>query len=133
MNQIKAVSLVIPYHKNKSNYLWFQIRDSDDEFKGMHEFAGGKIEPQETPVQAAVREFHEEVGLEIEESDLKLIKIHNHSKVDNFIFYIFLLSIEQDELSSGGWKVVDESVLKQESLCIPPENYIFMRDILKTL
>lgn len=133
MNKIKAVSLVIPYHKDKSNYLWFQIRESNDELSGMYEFSGGKIEPNESPVQAAIREFNEEVGIKIQDSDLNLIKIHNHSKVDNFIFYIFLLSDAKDKLSKDGWKLVDDNVLKQESLNIPSENYIFMRDILKTL
>lgn len=133
MNGIRTVSIVIPYHKDKSNYLWFQTRESNDELSGMHEFPGGKIEPSESPVQAAIREFNEEVGIKIQESDLKLIKIHNHSKVDNFVFYIFLLADAKDKLDKEGWKLVDDSVLKSENLPIPAENYVFMRDILKTL
>ena len=32
---------------------------------GMYEFPGGKIEPEETPEQALIREFREELGVEL--------------------------------------------------------------------
>ncbi len=43
-------------------------RRSDDagHLPGALEFPGGKIEPSETPAQAAIREAREETGLEIE-------------------------------------------------------------------
>lgn len=40
------------------------------EFKGMWEFPGGKIEPDETPQQALVREILEELATEIKVGEL---------------------------------------------------------------
>jgi 8-oxo-dGTP pyrophosphatase MutT (NUDIX family) len=37
---------------------------------GQWAFPGGKIEPGERPVQAALRELHEEIGLALDESDV---------------------------------------------------------------
>lgn len=36
-------------------------------------FPGGKVDPGETPVEAIIRETHEEVGLELDPSLLKLV------------------------------------------------------------
>lgn len=40
-------------------------RADGDLFAGFWEFPGGKLEPGETPAAAAVRECHEETGLEV--------------------------------------------------------------------
>jgi len=56
------------------------IRDTDGRVlvvrkRGTSRFMlpGGKIEPDETPAQAAVRELHEEVGAELDPGSLQLL------------------------------------------------------------
>ena len=137
MNKIKAISLVIPFkYDNDGNLLlWVQKRKSEDELDGFDEFPGGKIEANESPEEAAKREFLEEVQESIKDKDLSLLKIHNHSVKENFIFYIFGLHCKDAFLDEMGWnKVLDKSELSfSGELKIPPENTLFLRDILKTM
>jgi 8-oxo-dGTP diphosphatase len=44
---------------------WMQRRSEDGPLDGAWEFPGGKVEAGESAVQAALREFKEEVGVEI--------------------------------------------------------------------
>ena len=48
-------------------------RANADHLPDVWEFPGGKIEPNETPAQAAIREAREEVGLEIKVSKAREI------------------------------------------------------------
>lgn len=133
MKEIKTISIVIPYNKEVELKLWFQKRKSKDNLDGLSEFPGGKIEANELPVEAAVREFKEEVGISISEEDLELFKIHKHSSIDNFIFYIFGLNVGLDALPFEGWSLIKDRDLNSSGLNILEENYVFMKDILKTL
>ena len=72
---IIPISIVIPYIKKDSElFLWVQDRKSSDELAGLLEFPGGKIENEETPEQAAMREVLEETGVFLDESKLKKFK-----------------------------------------------------------
>lgn len=46
-------------------------KDRPDYLKGKLNLPGGKIEKDETPIQAAVRELEEETGIKVYESDMK--------------------------------------------------------------
>jgi len=59
---------IIKTHDNK---LCLQLRNKDSfTFPGCISTFGGKIESQETPLQALIRELHEEIGVEVKESDV---------------------------------------------------------------
>lgn len=53
-------AIVVLEHQNR---LLVQRRPADGLLGGLYEFPGGKIEPGETPLEAARRELREEVGL----------------------------------------------------------------------
>ncbi len=79
--KILWISLVIFIKDVKINdgfSLWMQIRTDDGPLKGLWEFPGGNWEPNETPVEAAVREVKEETGFDVSETDLKLIQTYTH-------------------------------------------------------
>lgn len=119
--------------EGKSIQLWFQTRKSNDNLNGLLELPGGKVEANETPSQAAHREFLEEVGVTIPIDELKLLKIHGHTQVDNFIFYIFGYQSKKSLLHSEGWYEVNPFELGSLKGKVPDENLKFLEDILKTL
>lgn len=65
MKTIRVVAAVI-----RSEDKIFATARGYGEFKGQWEFPGGKIEPEETPREAVVREIQEELDVKIEVGDL---------------------------------------------------------------
>ncbi len=61
MKQIEVVAAII--HKDES---YFATQRGYGEFEGMWEFPGGKIEENETPEEALIREIREELSIDIE-------------------------------------------------------------------
>ena len=55
---------------NASGEILLQRRPEGTHMPGLWEFPGGKIEPEETPEAALVRELHEELGIGTQIADL---------------------------------------------------------------
>ena len=60
--RVKPVAVALVWHRGR---LVVGRRSATQSMAGRSEFPGGKVEPGETPEQAAVREVHEETGLEV--------------------------------------------------------------------
>lgn len=88
----------------EKNELLFQQRKADkDTFPNLWDVSvAGHINFEETPINAAVRETEEEIGLKIKTSDLRNIgtskhKIkHPNGIIDHELHHIFICKLDQD-------------------------------------
>jgi 8-oxo-dGTP diphosphatase len=69
---------------------------------GLWEFPGGKIEPAETPEDAAVRECLEETGLRVEPLSRYLTERHEYAHDRVELYFIACRSAKNVTLSPGG-------------------------------
>ena len=101
MKTIEVVAAII-----QKNHEIFATQRGYGEFKGMWEFPGGKIEPNETPEKALVREIQEELETEIQvtryltEIDYDYPDFHLHMKC-------YLCTIKSEDL-----KLLEHSAAK---------------------
>lgn len=132
---IIPISIVIPYYKSADRvFLWTQLRETNDELSGLLEFPGGKIEANEDPIQAAVREIKEETGVEI--SSQGLIKFKNYTTEScekSILLMVFIYEdIKQQFLASG---YIEIAQLQKMNSRIPPANkdiLLNLKDFFKT-
>lgn len=97
------VALVIWLSKNNSFYL--QTRSENGPLDQMLEFPGGKLEPNESPKEAAVREFEEETQFQLTPSHtLQPFKIYSYSYPDRTVkLHTFILRDEELEFKNKTW------------------------------
>jgi 8-oxo-dGTP diphosphatase len=107
--------------------LWVRLRKQTGHLDGYWEFPGGKIQDDETPLDAAVRELHEETGLQIAPSQL-----HPLSQTDfrypqrklRLHFYLLELQDSTSMPTEGAqWQTASE-LLTQRT---PPANYKILK------
>ncbi|MEH7514276.1 8-oxo-dGTP diphosphatase MutT [Gottfriedia acidiceleris] len=78
IKQIKVVGAVI---RNNQNQILCALRSPDMSIPNSWEFPGGKIEKNEKPEEALVREIQEELGCEISIADLVEDVIHEYPNI----------------------------------------------------
>ncbi len=74
---VSAVALIDP-----DGRVLLAERPKGKPMAGLWEFPGGKIEPNETPEAALIRELHEELGIETWQSCLAPLTFASHSYED---------------------------------------------------
>lgn len=99
------VSIGIPFRKREDGVeLWGQLRREDGPLNGYWEFPGGKIEADETPEMAMLREVEEETGHTFKHNKFELFSIKPYHYQDRSVMlYVFLLAAADSALSSNGW------------------------------
>jgi 8-oxo-dGTP diphosphatase len=134
--KIFPVALALFHRKTADHKLevWVQIRTDDGPFHGLLEFPGGGVEANEIPLEAAIREVEEEVGIKILASDSKFMGTYtNVLPTKTILLYVFLFP-EQSSLSGKGqWLRIDESLSAQYQGKIPGPNHRIIDDLFRAL
>ena len=115
--------------------VWVQVREDSGPYQGLLEFPGGGIEPHETPLQAAVREVEEEVGLKISPDDGKFMGLYSNPVQDKTILlYVFLFPKTPLLDGRGQWLSLRQDELSQPFQGqIPGPNHQIMDELFKAL
>lgn len=85
----KIAAMVILRHQNK----YLLLKRKNDPNQGMYVPVGGKLEPFETPLAAAIRETKEETGLEVKEVHFCGTLTETSPVKYNWVSYIYLADI----------------------------------------
>ena len=102
--------------------------------KATYQMIGGKVEQGETPLQAAIRECKEELGIDIDTKNMELIMSFKRKFdfVDVWLvkkdFDISSLVLQEDEVADAKWATVDEirELMKEGNLAKSIEIYFDM-------
>jgi 8-oxo-dGTP diphosphatase len=82
--------LVLPFSDDRTSLLLVRKEKGPAILKGLWNGVGGKIEPDEAPIHAAVREFSEETGMVIHESILRRLTTLWCDNTKIHVFYCFI-------------------------------------------
>ena len=134
MKNIIPASIVLFIKEiDESGYsLWMQKRTEGGSTHGMWEFPGGKVEADESPLDAAFREVEEEVGIDFPKSN-KLLKFKDYPyqfEDRNIVLFTFLGLKSDLPTGKGKWYRISNleksSPLKGE---IPPINHQIIDEV----
>lgn len=134
--KLLPVSLVIFFKQtSESLEVWTQRREDDGIYHGLLEFPGGKIEENESPLDAAVREVYEEVGIKIDPGLGKLMGIYPQHLTDRVILLnVFLFPESMDLQDKGEWlKITKNELSRPYKDKIPAPNHQIIDDLFNSL
>lgn len=135
--KIIPVSLCIFHRKtiNQNLEVWLQTRIDDGPYHGLLEFPGGGIEPGESPLEAAVREVDEEVGLKIDSYQGKFFGTYSRLLTDrSILLYVFLFPEVSGLNQKGQWLEITKTDLSSTYQGkIPPLNHQMIDDLFFSL
>lgn len=129
---VAAIALI-----DQQNRVLMAQRPKGKEFAGFWEFPGGKVEPQESPENALIREIFEELDVKISASDLKPLTFSSY----NYQNFHLLMPLWECRLWENTPKPMENQVLRfctldeLSSLKVPPADVelikflrIYLRD-----
>jgi 8-oxo-dGTP diphosphatase len=134
--KLLPVALALFYKQEKETlYVWTQVREDDGPYHGLLEFPGGKIEEGETPVQAAVREVEEEVGIKIDGSLGQSMGTYTNPLNGRVILlYVILFPDTEDLSGKGQWlEISGKDLSRPYSGQIPSPNHQIIDELYRSL
>ena len=134
--KLLPVALAIFFKTSEGNLeVWTQKRVDDGIYHGLLEFPGGKIEENETPLAAVVREVEEEVGIIIDSCAGKFMGIYPTPSGDKTILlHVFLFPDQRSLENKGEWLTIEPPKLASLYLgLIPAPNHQIIDDLFRSL
>jgi len=135
--KLLPVALSLFYRMAPENILevWTQVREDDGIYHGLLELPGGKIEANETPLAAAVREVQEEVGIDIDPATGKFMGIYtNPLPGKTILLNVFLFPDQASLIGKGKWLSITPEKLSSPYLGqIPGPNHQIIDDLYRSL
>jgi len=131
-NLMVSIAIFIKEITDSGFDLWTQVREEEGALYGKWEFPGGKIEPGESPLEACIREVHEEVGILLPSHEkLVLFKYQNYSALHkNICLHVFISQFKNLPGDKGQWLNIkyDEKSTPFEGK-IPPINHVIIDEL----
>lgn len=135
--RLLPVALVLFYRQLPGNILevWTQVREDDGPYHGLLEFPGGGIESGETPLEAAIREVQEEVGIEINSQDGRLMGVYENPLTSKVVLLnVFLFPDQTSLVGKGKWLKIESTELSRPYQGqIPGPNHQIIDDLYRAL
>ena len=107
----KHSNCIVVFNKDKSEVLF--CKRAKEPFKGQYNFVGGKVEKDESPINAAYRELEEETG--ISAKDIKLYRMMDITYYHlNFVLELYMGTLQEDmelveEVNPLEWLSIEEN------------------------
>lgn len=137
MTHTLPVAIVIPLVMVDQDgiEILLQKRETTGILNGTWEFPGGKIESGETPVDAAKREFLEEVGMSIDNIDLNIFNLYPFEyesfKVNLFTYIAYSINgFNKVESKLKRVRINFNQNIDNIEMELPPANYKILSDLL---
>jgi 8-oxo-dGTP diphosphatase len=130
-----ALALFYRQIENETLEVWVQVRTDDGPFHGLLEFPGGGVEAGETPLEAAVREVQEEVGISVNPEKAQFMGTYkNELPQKTILLYVFLFPDQPSLSGLGSWfKIQRETLSSGLKGKIPPMNHDMIDDLYRYL
>src|SRR5437868_9536693 len=87
---MKTLLVVAAALVNSKNEVLLAQRPEGKRLAGKWEFPGGKVEADESPEAALVRELHEELGITVQAADLEPFWFLSHDYAAEFQFHLLM-------------------------------------------
>lgn len=117
----------------KQNQVLLGQRPEGASLAGLWEFPGGKIELGENPEEALKRELQEELGIEIQNPQLKMTVSHNYSDTGILLLFYEVLYWQNEPKSLHHSQIRWYDISELQKLSLPEANQKALPEILKVL